>query len=97
MAEPGWRCPPDPFNPSEWIDLLWRYVPSCPCFICEDYRADHGLSCMYGLGPRPDQSPDHNWEGQSMLAGWPIPDFTYPQVDNAHSGGETNRSIEPES
>ncbi|AEZ50778.1 hypothetical protein [Mycobacterium phage Fezzik] len=32
----------------------WVYTPSCPCDACEDYRADNGMTCVFGLrGWRP--------------------------------------------
>lgn len=83
----AWELPEDPFDISQWVP--WQHVPSCPCFRCEDFRANNGLTCMYGLGPRPEEPPGHNWEGQAMFAGWSIPNFGYPQVGSADSGGET--------
>lgn len=44
----------------------WQHVPSCPCFRCEDYRRDNGMSCMYGMGPRPVLPPPHNWRAQAV-------------------------------
>lgn len=35
------------------------YTPSCPCDACEDYRRDNGLTCMFGLGPRPSFPRPH--------------------------------------
>lgn len=77
----------DPLDISQWIQ--WVHVPSCPCFKCEDYRRDNGLSCMYGVGPRPEESPEHNWEGQRMFAEPKAELAGEPQVDSPDSGGET--------
>lgn len=80
----SWPLPPDPqFDISQWIP--WQHVPSCPCFQCEDFRRDNGLSCMYGLGPRPEEPPRHNWEGQAMFASA----WENRQVDSPDSAPET--------
>ncbi len=78
-----WQLPSDPFDIVNWMD--WEHVPSCPCNKCEDFRRDNGLSCMFGLGPRPDDRREHNWAGQWMLAGGKI----NPQVSNPDSAPET--------
>lgn len=38
----------------------WAYTPSCPCDRCEDYREANGMSCLFGLGPRPEQERPHH-------------------------------------
>ena len=32
----------------------WVYTPSCPCDRCEEERKAHGMTMMFGAGPRPD-------------------------------------------
>lgn len=48
---------------------VWRYVPSCPCDTCENYRKANGMSCMFGLGPRPEQERRHHQHSQAVPEG----------------------------
>ena len=40
----------------------WSYCPGCPCDRCEDYRKENGMTCMYGVGIKPETERLHrNW------------------------------------
>jgi hypothetical protein len=74
-----------PLEGPGYARIAWQHVPSCPCFRCEDFRRDNGLSCMYGLGPRPEEPPRHNWRGQAMFAGLDV----IAQLNSPDSAPET--------
>jgi hypothetical protein len=44
----------------------WHYTPSCPCDRCEDHRAIMGMTCMFGLGPRPPGERRHRGLGSAQ-------------------------------